>query len=138
MHSRLERQLQEAEMATDKARAKVDGVTEELERFLVAKEGENMKESRMQAPGTSGPGKKAMKAVVKGGLLLKGRNPEALQRQEKEIRTRIGMASDAYRKLHLETQTLRQEYFNLQLPKIIKVSYSIFCFVSYAYDVARR
>lgn len=50
---------------------------EELERLLLQKEGESVKESAVQgrSPGGVG-GKRALgKAVAKGGLLLKGRNP---------------------------------------------------------------
>lgn len=34
--------------------------------------------------------------------------------------------SDAYRKAVLETQAIRQEYFNFQLPRILRVG-SILC-----------
>ena len=45
---------------------------------MVAKEGESMKDTSMRSPGASGgSGKRALgKAVQKGGLLLKGRNPQ--------------------------------------------------------------
>ena len=61
----------------EKAKSRFDLTAEELERLLVQKEGENMKETAMQArsPGGVG-GKRALgKAVAKGGLLLKGKNP---------------------------------------------------------------
>lgn len=44
-----------------------------------------------------------------------------LQRQEEDIRARMSVASDAYRKSVLETQSMRQEYFNFQLPRILRV-----------------
>ena len=62
----------------EKSKAKFDMTAEELERLLVQKEGESMKETAMQArsPGGGG-GKRALgKAVQKGGLLLKGKNPQ--------------------------------------------------------------
>ena len=34
---------------------------------------------------------------------------------------RMSSASDAYRKAVTETQTIRQEYFNFQLPRILRV-----------------
>jgi hypothetical protein len=34
----------------------------------------------------------------------------------------MSAASDAFRKAVLETQSLRQEYFNFQLPRILRVS----------------
>lgn len=46
----------------------------------MAKEGESMKDTSMRSPGASGgggSGKRALgKAVQKGGLLLKGKNPQ--------------------------------------------------------------
>ena len=45
-----------------------------------------------------------------------------LQRQEDDIRLRMSNASDAYRKAVTETQAIRQEYFNFQLPRIVRVS----------------
>lgn len=50
---------------------------EELERVLVQKEGESMKETAMQARSPVGSsGKRVLgKAVQKGGLILKGKNP---------------------------------------------------------------
>ena len=47
-----------------------------------------------------------------------------LQRQEDDIRLRMSNASDAYRKAVTETQAIRQEYFNFQLPRILRVSNS--------------
>jgi hypothetical protein len=45
-----------------------------------------------------------------------------IQRQEDDIRTRVSNASDAYRKAVTDTQATRQEYFNFQLPRILRVS----------------
>ena len=78
---RYERALQDAEAAMEKAKGRVTAVTEELERVLVAKEGENMKDAglrgadgRVVGMGASS-GKGALgKAVAKGGALLKGKS----------------------------------------------------------------
>ncbi|TDL24106.1 GTPase activating protein [Rickenella mellea] len=120
--SRYERSLQESEAAMEKSKIRFDLTAEELERVLVAKEGESMKESGMQgrSPGGAG-GKRALgKAVAKGGLLLKGKNPGNIQRQEDDIRARMSAASDTFRKAVMDTQTMRQEYFNFQLPRILR------------------
>ena len=63
--------------AVDKSKARFDMTAEELERVLVQKEGECMKETAMQARSPGGvTGKRALgKAVAKGGMLLKGKNP---------------------------------------------------------------
>lgn len=74
--TRYERALQESELATEKSKNRLDMTTEELERVLLQKEGESFKDTPVQAR-VSGPvGKRAIgKAVAKGGLLLKGKNP---------------------------------------------------------------
>jgi Rho GTPase-activating protein RGD1 len=62
----------------EKAKSRFDSIAEELERVVVAKEGESIKEIGVQQGGSKGnpPAKRAIgKAVAKGGLLLKGRNP---------------------------------------------------------------
>ena len=63
----------------DKAKTKVDITAEELERLLLHKEGESVRDNGVQgrSPGVSGAGGKRVigKAVAKGGMLLKGKNP---------------------------------------------------------------
>jgi hypothetical protein len=72
--NRYERALQESEMSTEKSKNRLEVTSEELERVLLQKEGESFKESGIQ--GRSPGGKRAIgKAVAKGGLLLKGKNP---------------------------------------------------------------
>jgi len=69
-------------MATEKAKARVDTSGEELQRLLVAKEGESMKEAGLQSNGKSSApgaaGKRAIKSLAKGGMLLKGKNPASV------------------------------------------------------------
>ncbi|KAF9244101.1 Rho GTPase activation protein [Melanogaster broomeanus] len=120
--SRYERALQEAEMNMEKSKARLDVSSEELERVLLQKEGESLNESAVQAksPGVLGGKRVLGKAVAKGGLLLKGKNPGNILRQEDDIRSRVSSASDSYRKAFTDTQTIRQEYFNFQLPRILR------------------
>ena len=77
--SRYERSLQESGAVAEKAKVRFNLTAEELERVLVQKEGENYKETGVQARspgGAAAGGKRALgKAVVKGRLLLKGKNP---------------------------------------------------------------
>lgn len=112
------------------AKARFDATAEELERILVAKEGENYRDAGMRnatAPGptsgngsASGANKRGLgKAMTKG--LFKGKNPAQMQRHEDDVRSRMAAASEAFRKAVLESQALRQEYFNFQLPKIVRV-----------------
>ena len=69
----------DAEVSMEKSKNRFDAVAEELERVVVAKEGESIKELGVQqgAVGKGNPkGRRAIgNAVAKGGLLLKGRNP---------------------------------------------------------------
>lgn len=119
--TRYERALQESESLTEKSKNRLDITSEELERVLLQKEGESLKETVV--PGRAGGvgGKRAIgKAVAKGGLLLKGKNPGNIQRQEDDIRSRMSTASDQYRKAVTDTQAMRQEYFNFQLPRILR------------------
>lgn len=73
--SRHERALVDAQITLEKAKQRHDQFAEELERLLVQKEGESYKETGVQNSRSPG-GKRAIgKAVAKGGLLLKGKNP---------------------------------------------------------------
>lgn len=137
--TRYERALQESEGTTEKSKNRLDVTSEELERLLLQKEGESFKDNAVQPRAGGAGGKRAIgKAVAKGGLLLKGRNPGnvrlpvgsrdrladrtlQLQRQEEDIRLRMSSASDAFRKAVTDTQAMRQEYFNFQLPRILRV-----------------
>ncbi|WWD21201.1 hypothetical protein CI109_105685 [Kwoniella shandongensis] len=132
--------LQESETVMDKAKSRFDATAEELERLLVAKEGESLKDAGMRSsasassantsgggssasggPG-SGGGKRVLgKAMTKGGMLFKGKGAGSLQRQEDDVRARMAQASETFRKAVLESQALRQEYFNFQLPKILRL-----------------
>ncbi|OBZ66849.1 Rho GTPase-activating protein 23 [Grifola frondosa] len=96
--------------------------TDELDRLLLQKEGESVRDNALQGRSPGGVnGKRVIgKAVAKGGLLLKGRNPQNIQRQEDDVRTRMSNASDAYRKAMHDTQAIRQEFFNFQRPRILR------------------
>ncbi|KAJ7043580.1 Rho GTPase activation protein [Mycena alexandri] len=119
--TRYERALQESEAVTEKCKNRLDITSEELERVLLQKEGESLKDNTVQRGQGGAGGKRAIgKAVAKGGLLLKGKNPGNIQRQEDDIRSRMSNASDAYRKAVTDTQSMRQEYFNFQLPRILR------------------
>ncbi|KIM44840.1 hypothetical protein M413DRAFT_66838 [Hebeloma cylindrosporum] len=126
--TRYERALQESESVTEKCKNRLDFTSEELERVLLQKEGESLKDTGLQNRTGGAGGKRAIgKAVAKGGLLLKGKNPGNacsisyfIQRQEDDFRSRLSTASDQYRKAVMETQAMRQEYFNFQLPRLLR------------------
>ncbi|KAF9526110.1 GTPase activating protein [Crepidotus variabilis] len=119
--TRYERALQESEGITEKCKNRLDFTSEELERVLLQKEGESTRDTGVRSAASGATGKRAIgKAVAKGGMLLKGKNPGNLNRQEDDIRARLSASSDAYRKAVTDTQTMRQEYFNFQLPRILR------------------
>ncbi|KZT07421.1 RhoGAP-domain-containing protein [Laetiporus sulphureus 93-53] len=124
LSNKYEKVLQEHETAVEKYKSRVDTTAEELERLLLQKEGEPYRDTPVQGRtpvGVSGGGKRAIgKAVAKGGLLLKGRNPGNLQRQEDDIRARMSKESDTYRKSVMDAQVIRQEYFNFQYPRLLR------------------
>ncbi|CEH11907.1 -domain-containing protein [Ceraceosorus bombacis] len=116
---RLERNLQDSEASVEKARTRFDATAEDLERLLLLKSGESTKSGEIQSSGP--PGKRTLgKAIGKSGLLFKNKNPQQILKQEEDIRSRTSTASDAFRKEVLATQGVRQEYFNLQLPRILR------------------
>jgi hypothetical protein len=63
-------------LITEKVKARLDLTSEELERVLLQKEGESIKESAVQGRSpAAATGKRGIgKAVAKGGLLLKGKS----------------------------------------------------------------
>ncbi|KAJ9124346.1 hypothetical protein QFC22_001146 [Naganishia vaughanmartiniae] len=117
--SRYEKSVQDAELAMEKAKSRFDSTAEELERILVTKEGESIKD----ANGITGSGKEPKrggigKAMSKG--LFKAKNPAQIQRQEDETRARMNSASEQFKKAVQDNQATKQEFFNLQLPKILR------------------
>ncbi|SNX87055.1 related to GTPase-activating protein beta-chimerin [Melanopsichium pennsylvanicum] len=117
---RLEKNLQDAETGVEKARGRFDTAAEDLERLLLLKSGESTKSGEMQGSGGSSGKRTLGKAIGKSGLLFKNKNPQQILKQEDEIRARTSGASDAFRREVLSTQGIRQEYFNLQLPRILR------------------
>lgn len=73
--TRYERTLQESEAALEKIKTRHDSTADELQRFLLSKEGESS--AAGMATGSAGKGNKRLigKTVAKGGMLLKGKNP---------------------------------------------------------------
>lgn len=53
----------------------MDVTAEELERVLIQKEGESLRDTGVQGRSPGGGKRVIGKAVAKGGLLLKGKNP---------------------------------------------------------------
>ena len=74
--TRYERALQESEGITEKCKNRLDFTSEELERVLLQKEGESSRDYGVRSGAGGAGGKRVIgKAVAKGGMLLKGKNP---------------------------------------------------------------
>jgi len=105
---------------------------EDLEKFVITKEGESMKDSRMLGPQHTSSHRKGpspiVKAIGKGGMFNR-KNPAALARQEDDVRARMSAASNSYQKTKQDMQGLKSEYFNLQLPRTLRVGRWRFFFI---------
>lgn len=129
---RLEKSVAESEGAAEKAKAKFDLTAEELERMLIAKSGggEPILGGHHLENGNSNPRSGAgqlTKAISK--LTTKGpKSAGQLARMEEDMRAKMSAISDVYRAQILATQQVRQEYFNLQLPRILRVECFAFFF----------
>jgi hypothetical protein len=63
-----------------------------------------------------------------GKAISKLKGPKTLAqvaKQEEECRSRVGQCTDAYRSLLVGAQSIRREYFNSQLPRILRVSLAL-------------
>lgn len=136
--ARYEKQVLDAEQALEKAKYRFDTTAEELERILIAKEGENVKDAGSMIghhhhagapPHSSSKDRRGIgKAITKGGMLFKSKGPAQMQKQEDEVRARMNTASEVFRKAVATNQQTRAEWFNLHLPKVLRVG--ICCFAS--------
>jgi len=133
--SRLEKTLTDSEAATDKCRSRFDMAVEELERVLLSKAGENAKDAANLPHEINMNNMSKSRTLGKAMSKLKGgpKNPAQMQKMEEEARAKMNAMSDAYRQQVLSTQTIRQEYFNLQMPKMLKVCrhLSLFFYIRY-------
>lgn len=112
--------------ACPQARTRFDAAAEELERLLVLKQGESITLSSVPHSGASGANPSKGRSFGKAMSKLKGpKNPAQFAKQEEDVRSRMGQSSDAYRAQVAGAQSIRQEYFNLQLPRILRVRSSL-------------
>ncbi|GHJ88503.1 hypothetical protein NliqN6_4905 [Naganishia liquefaciens] len=117
--TRYEKNVQEAEFLMEKAKQRFDNTAEELERILVTKEGESLKDASESSFAGKEPKRGGIgKAMSKG--LFKAKNPAQIQRQEDETRARMNSASEQFKRAVQENQAVKQEFFNLHLPKILR------------------
>lgn len=95
---------------------------EELERLLLQKEGESLKDNAMQGRSPVNGKRVIGKAVAKGGMLLKGRNPQNVRLSLHRlsscrviVRTRVERANDV-------DPTTRRRYPSANVERVRRVS----------------
>ncbi|EOR01178.1 hypothetical protein E3P92_01745 [Wallemia ichthyophaga] len=125
-----EKFLQEAEANTEKSKHRFDAVAEELERVLIIKEGESLKEGSISraANANAGSSQSSVHSDKKGGFskmrkgagFFRGRNPAHILKQEEDIRNRISQASDSFKRHAQESSSLRSEYWEIYMPRIVR------------------
>jgi Rho GTPase-activating protein RGD1 len=82
-------------MALEKAKLRHDVTAEELERLLLQKEGESYKDNGVQGVRSPGSKRAIGKAVAKGGMLLKGKNPANVSRIPRSRNTEAKICATA-------------------------------------------
>lgn len=107
---RLEKNLLEAESTADRARLRLDSATEDLDRVLLIKAGDPRANDKRSIG----------MPFSKGSSLFKSKNPQQMARNEDECRAKKGHAHDTLRSEAQTAQAKRQEYFQQQLPQILR------------------
>ncbi|KAI8444090.1 hypothetical protein BY996DRAFT_8153907, partial [Phakopsora pachyrhizi] len=111
---RLEKTVGEKEIQTEKAKNKFENTAEDLERVLLSKHGEQTAVPN-QSYQTKVLGIPISKLTTKAS-----KSANQIAKLEEELRNKMNQVSDFYRNQVLATQQVRQEYFNLQLPRILR------------------
>ncbi|CCV00241.1 unnamed protein product [Malassezia sympodialis ATCC 42132] len=115
---RYEKALLDAEANVDKARARFDTAAEELERVMLVKQGDAARAADMTL-GTLG-NKRTLPMPFAKGSLFKNKNPQQILRHEEEFRLKKNNAHETLRGESQSTESVRQEYFQQQLPQILR------------------
>jgi len=119
--TRLEKGLLEQETLVDKARGRFETAAEELERLLMLKQGESARDTLTSPHAQGGQGAQKGRSFGKAMSKLKGpKNAAQVAKQEDEVRSRMGQSTDAYRSQVQGATAARQEYFNQQLPRLLR------------------
>lgn len=123
--ARLEKALSEAESNMDKSRLRYESAAEELERCVLQKAGENVKDasslvqSTSYNPSVAGAGSKRTfgKAMSK---LKSTKGFGGSSRPEEELRVKVANTSEAYRKEVSACQAVRREHWVVGLPRVLR------------------
>ena len=109
MGARLEKNLLDAEAGVDRARARFDAAAEDVERVVLARNGDG------------DAGRRTLGNPFGRGGIFKSKNPQQLLRHEDEYRLKKQNTHDSLRKEAAVTQSVRDEYFGQHLPHVLRV-----------------
>jgi hypothetical protein len=123
--SRLERTLTDSEQAMDKARVRFDAIVEELERCLVTKAGESVRQDpallsySQSTNGNGGQAPPPKRTFGKAMSKLKSTR-QGTSKNEDELRARVTAASEAYRREVSACQTVRRDHWVNHIPRLLR------------------
>lgn len=112
--ARYEKALLDAEASADRARSRFEAAAEELERTQLARYPDAARAAELSSRRTLGM------PFSKSGL-FKNKSPQQLVRHEDEVRVRKTNAHDALRGEASSAQHTRDEYFQQQLPGVLRL-----------------
>ncbi|KAJ2802550.1 hypothetical protein H4R20_003235 [Coemansia guatemalensis] len=115
---RCQKAIEESHAMLEKARVKYENNCVEWERLLV-KGGNSRNESLAAAPSSSGKGKNVGSAVSGIFGKHKGSTQESLERLGQEAGVKAKVANEAYKRLLQQTNVMRRDFYDVQLPKIL-------------------
>ncbi|RUP45059.1 hypothetical protein BC936DRAFT_148666 [Jimgerdemannia flammicorona] len=97
-----EKNLQDAEIALDKAKSKYEMHSEEWERSILQKNNDPLHRP-------------------KKGLFNQAKTPQQLERQEEDARMKAAISNENYKSQLAATNQARHDYFHSHLPKILSI-----------------
>ncbi|KAJ1881594.1 Rho GTPase-activating protein, partial [Coemansia sp. RSA 486] len=117
---RYQKAIEESETSLEKARAKYEMQSIEWEKLLVktSKTENNSNPGTMQSSAMSKT-KNVSNAVSGIFGKHKGMTQESLERLGQEAGVKTKMANESYKRILQQTNTMRRDFYDVQLPKIL-------------------
>ncbi|KAJ2451308.1 Rho GTPase-activating protein [Coemansia sp. RSA 2336] len=116
---RYQKAIEESQTMLERARAKYEAQSSEWEKLLV-KSGNSKTEGVMQGQQGQGSKSKNVGSAVSGIFSKhKGATQESLERMGQEAGVKAKVANEAYKRLLQQTNAMRRDFYDVQLPKIL-------------------
>ncbi|KAJ3212462.1 hypothetical protein HDU82_001313 [Entophlyctis luteolus] len=114
--------VHESENCLEKSKKKYEGCSEDWEHALLIREtvSEGIS-SLMMPPSRQGGLAKSLSTMQLWKQATITKNPEKVQKQEEDARTRAAIANENYKQQLATTNTLRSNYFQIHLPRFIRM-----------------